>query len=114
MAGPARRLVALEEWVERRAEYRDGVTVERRLLRARWATTTTRQRTGSRVLETAVPLLRAVAIAVAPTVAHLAVRALAPRLRNAVWIARPARPLGPRALPRALPASLPPEPRPGR
>ena len=97
MFGRGRGRVTVEEYVERRSESAAGRLVWRRYRRSRWEPaperTTTRQ-----VVDTAVPLLRAVAIAMAPALGHLAVRALAPRLRAALPGRRP-RVLAGRALP---------------
>jgi hypothetical protein len=97
MFGRGRASVTVEEYVERRSESAAGRLVWRRYRRSRWEPaperTTTRQ-----VVDTAVPLLRAVAIAMAPALGHLAVRALAPRLRAALPGRRP-RVLAGRALP---------------
>ncbi|SRR5579884_794170 len=106
MAGQARAIVTMEEFVERRAEGPAGRVVWRRYRRARWEPpaevqpSTTRQ-----MLQTAGPLLRAVAIALAPAMGGLAVRALAPRLRAAlpggghVRLLPSARPAAPLSLP---------------
>lgn len=97
MFGRGRARVTVEEYVERRSESAAGRLVWRRYRRSRWEPaperTTTRQ-----VVDTAVPLLRAVAIAMVPALGHLAVRALAPRLRAALPDRRP-RVLSGRALP---------------
>ena len=95
MAERVRARVTVEEYVEWQAESAAGRLVQRRYRRAHWAPDEAAESTARQVAQTAGPLLRAVAIAVAPTLGRLAVRALAPRLRAAL----PA-PRGLRALPR--------------
>jgi hypothetical protein len=103
MAKPAHRLVTYEHYVERRAEHPEGSVVERRLVRARWERPEPAPPASRQVLETAGPLLRAVAIALAPALGRLALRALAPRLTMVLPLSARARPLPPRR-----PAALPP------
>ena len=81
--GRARGRVTVEEYVERRSESAAGRLVWRRYRRTHWEPAPERT-TAHQVVETAVPLLRAVAIAMAPALGRLAVRALAPRVRAAL------------------------------
>lgn len=97
----ARTAVTVEEFVERRVESAEGRRVDRYYRRTRWSPKA--EPAGAmQVLQTAVPLLRALAIAAAPVVGRMALRALAPRLRAA--LPAPQRP-GLRAVP---PLPLPP------
>lgn len=105
MAGRGRAIVTVEEYVEHRAESAAGYMVWRRYRRSRWEPVEVEPSTTRQVLDTAGPLLRAVAIALAPAMGQLAVRALAPRLRAAlpggrrVRVLPPARPAAPLSLP---------------
>src|SRR5687767_5705731 len=98
MFGRGRASITVEEYVERRSESAVGRLVWRRYRRSRWEPaperTTTRQ-----VVDTAVPLLRALEPARAPALGRLAVRALAPRVRAALPGRRRPRVLSGRALP---------------
>ena len=84
MADSGRTTVTVEEYVERRLESASGALVERHYRRGRLEPTPSSTSTTRDVLHTAAPLLRAVAIAMAPALGRLAVRALAPRLRAAL------------------------------
>ena len=111
MAARERTAVTVEEYVERRTESAAGRTIERRYRRARLEPEPARPAV-LQVVDTAAPLLRAVAIAMAPVVGRMALRALAPR----VLAALPA-PSRPRLLPRraallSLPAPRTPRRRP--
>lgn len=107
MARGPRTTVTVEEYVERRTESAAGRTIERHYRRARWEPEPVRPAV-LEVVETAAPLLRAVAIAMAPVVGRLALRALAPRVRAA--LPAPPRPrvriLAGRATPLPLPAPV--------
>src|SRR5688572_16946329 len=94
MAARERKMVTVEEYIERRTESAAGRTVERHYRRAHLQPAPERP-TVLQVMDTAAPLLRAVAIAMAPAVGRMALRALAPR----VLAALPA-PSRPRLLPR--------------
>jgi hypothetical protein len=98
MFGRGRASVTVEEYVERRSESAAGRVVWRRYRRSRWEPTPERTTT-RQVVDTAVPLLRAVAIAMVPALGRLAVRALAPRMRAALPGRRGPRVLSARALP---------------
>ena len=105
MAGRGHATVTVEEYLEGRAESAGGRVVWRRYRRSRWEPAGAAPSTTRQVLETAGPLLRAVAIAMAPVVGRLAVRALAPRLRAALPGGRRVRVLSSRpAAPLSLPA----------
>jgi hypothetical protein len=109
MADRTRSVVTVEEYVERRTEGPSGRTIERRYRRTRWEAVPPAGRPAAlQVAEIAGPLLRAVAIALAPAAGRLAVRLLAPRVRAALLPSR-------RALPRARPSLplLPPHGWPG-
>ncbi|HZU05477.1 MAG TPA: hypothetical protein VFB73_05850 [Chloroflexota bacterium] len=97
MAERPRTLVAVEEYVERRVESATGRVVVRRYRRAWWAQEPENS-TARQVVETAMPLLRSLAIAMAPALGRLALRALAPRLRAALPAPQRYRPVAPRAL----------------
>jgi hypothetical protein len=102
-----RATVTVEEFLERRLETPDGRMVLRRYRRSRWEPVAAQRPTLAReVVDTAVPLLRAVAIAMAPALGTLALRAVAPRVRAALPRGRPRRVLdGRAAVQLALPAS---------
>jgi hypothetical protein len=97
MAKRPRTLVAVEEYVERRVEDAAGRVVVRRYRRAWWAREP-ESSTARQVVEAAVPLLRSLAIAMAPALGRLALRALAPRLRAALPAPQRYRATAPRAL----------------
>lgn len=76
------RPMLVEEYWERRVQSAAGLVVERQFRQMRWggeATPSTRE-----VMQAAAPILRALALAMAPAVGRLAVRALAPRLLAAL------------------------------
>ena len=100
MGGRGRAAVTVEEYIERRVEGPEGQRVERYYRRGHWAPPAERS-TAAQVVETAAPLLRAMAIAMAPVVGRMAVRALAPRLRAA--LPAPSRPRLKVLVPLALP-----------
>ena len=77
MAARERTTVTVEEYIERRTESAAGRTVERHYRRAHLQPAPERA-TVLQVMDTAAPLLRAVAIAMAPAVGRMALRALAP------------------------------------
>ncbi len=105
MADRARPATIVEEYVERRSESAAGRLVWRHYRRTQWfAPPPARVSMTREVLDTAGPLLRAVAIALAPALGQMALRALAPRLRAALPGGRrphlvETRPLTPLALP---------------
>ncbi|HLH26027.1 MAG TPA: hypothetical protein VK066_26220 [Chloroflexota bacterium] len=103
MGKDARWAVTVEEYVERRVESAAGRRVERYYRRAQWAPSA-EPSGATQALQTAAPLLRALAIAAAPVVGRVALRALAPRVRAALPAAsRPRlRVLSPLALPSPL------------
>jgi hypothetical protein len=107
MAERSRTLVAVEEYVERRVEGAAGRVVVRRYRRAWWAREPENS-TARQVVEAAVPLLRSLAIAMAPALGRLALRALAPRLRAALPAPQRYRAAAPRALEGSSPARHPP------
>jgi hypothetical protein len=83
MGKDGRATLTVEEYVERRVESAAGRRVERYYRRSQWAPPAAP--TGAaQALQTAAPFLRALAIAAAPVVGRMAVRALAPRLRAAL------------------------------
>ena len=114
MAERHRGAVMVEEYFERHVEGPGGHVVERAFRRSHWAGTDG-PTTAAQVVATAAPLLRTVALALAPVVApvlgRLAVRALAPRLRAALPAPRVRTIVAPHRTP---PLSLPPAPRDGR
>ena len=83
MAARERTTVTVEEYVERRTESAAGRTIERHYRRARLEPEPVRPAV-LQVVETAAPFLRAVAIAMAPAVGRMALRALAPRVLAAL------------------------------
>jgi hypothetical protein len=83
MGKVARTAVTVEEYIERRVESAAGRHVERHYRRVHWAPQA-EPTAAVQVLQTAAPLLRALAIAAAPVVGRMALRALAPRLRAAL------------------------------
>jgi hypothetical protein len=96
----ARATVTVEEYVERRVESAGARHVDRYYRRTRWAPEA-EPAVAVQVIQTAAPLLRALAIAAAPVVGRMALRALAPRLRAALPV--PQRPRLRAVAPLALP-----------
>jgi hypothetical protein len=85
MAERARPSVILEEYVERQTESATGRTVLRQYRRTQWnAPPSDGPSLAREMLDTSVPLLRAVAIMLAPALGQMALRALAPRVRAAL------------------------------